>query len=102
MEDSVLLSATVTTSPNRLAGQQDRNLFVMAKAIKTVLTARSLAKPTRLDRLLRDQFPLWGRQAVKRLIAAGKVQLNGRVIWLASWEVQNGDRLEIVVAVGGG
>ncbi len=70
----------------------------MAESIKTVFTARSLAKPTRLDRMLRDQFPLWGRQAVKRLIAAGKVQLNGRVVWLASWEVQNGDRLEIASA----
>ncbi len=67
----------------------------MAKATTTEFTARSLAKPTRLDRVLRDQFPLWGRQAVQRLITVGKVQLNGRVVWLASWEVQNGDRLEI-------
>lgn len=67
----------------------------MAKATKTEFTARSLAKPTRLDRVLRDQFPLWGRQAVQRLISAGKVQLNGRVVRLASWEVHNGDRLEI-------
>ena len=67
----------------------------MAKATKAEFTARSLAKPTRLDRVLRDQFPLWGRQAVQRLITAGKVQLNGRVVWLASWEVQNGDRLQI-------
>jgi 23S rRNA pseudouridine1911/1915/1917 synthase len=67
----------------------------MAKATKAVFTARGLAKATRLDRVLRDQFPLWGRQAVQRLIAAGKVHLNGRVVWLSSWEVQNGDRLEI-------
>ncbi len=67
----------------------------MPKSPKTEFTARSLAKPTRLDRVLRDQFPLWGRQAVQRLITAGKVQLNGRVVWLASWEVNNGDRLEI-------
>ena len=67
----------------------------MPKAPKTEFTARSLAKPTRLDRVLRNQFPLWGRQAVQRLITAGKVQLNGRVVWLASWEVQNGDRLQI-------
>ncbi len=67
----------------------------MAKATKAEFTARSLAKSTRLDRLLRDQFPLWGRQAVQRLITAGKVHLNGRVVWLASWEVHNGDRLEI-------
>jgi 23S rRNA pseudouridine1911/1915/1917 synthase len=67
----------------------------MAKATKIEFIARSLAKPTRLDRVLRDQFPLWGRQAVQRLIAAGKVSLNGRVAWLASWEVHNGNRLEI-------
>lgn len=67
----------------------------MSKATKAVFTARGLTKSTRLDRLLRQQFPLWGRQAVQRLIAAGKVKLNGRVVWLASWEVQNGDRLEI-------
>ena len=70
----------------------------MANATKTEFTARSLARSTRLDRLLRDQFPLWGRQAVQRLITAGKVQLNGRVVWLASWEVHNGDRLEIAGA----
>jgi DNA-binding NarL/FixJ family response regulator len=29
------------------------------------------------------------------LITTGKVQLNGRVVWLSSWEVHNGDRLEI-------
>ncbi|MBC7853789.1 MAG: RluA family pseudouridine synthase [Pirellulaceae bacterium] len=67
----------------------------MARATITEFTARSLAKPTRLDRVLRDHFPLWGRQAVQRLITAGKVQLNGRVVWLASWEVQNGERLQI-------
>jgi 23S rRNA pseudouridine1911/1915/1917 synthase len=67
----------------------------MPSGTKTDFTARNLAKPTRLDRVLRDQFPLWGRQAVQRLITAGKVQLNGRAVWLASWEVHNGDRLEI-------
>src|SRR5688500_8234238 len=77
----------------RLAGKKAGT--VMAKAPKTEFTARSLAKPTRLDRVLRDQFPLWGRQAVQRLITAGKVHLNGRVVWLASWEVHNGDRLQI-------
>ncbi|MCE9525402.1 MAG: hypothetical protein K8R36_05045, partial [Planctomycetales bacterium] len=71
------------------------SLNLMAKATKTAFMAKGLEKPTRLDRLLRDHFPLWGRQAVQRLIAAGKVQLNGRVVWLASWEVHNGDRLEI-------
>lgn len=56
---------------------------------------KGLAKPTRLDRVLRDRFPEWGRQAVQQLIAAKGVQVNGRPVWLASWQVQNGDRLEI-------
>lgn len=57
---------------------------------------RGLAKPTRLDRVLRDRFPAWGRQAVQQLITAKRVRVNGRSVWLASWQVQNGDRLEIL------
>jgi RluA family pseudouridine synthase len=56
---------------------------------------QGLAKPTRLDRFLRDRFPDWGRQAVQGLISAKGVKVNGRVVWLASWQVQNGDRIEI-------
>ena len=67
----------------------------MSKGPNIEFISQGLAKPTRLDRVLRDQFPQWGRQAVQRLIAAGKVQLNGRIVRLASWEVHNGDRLEI-------
>ena len=55
-----------------------------------------LAKPTRLDRVLRDRFPEWGRQAVQQLITAKGVRVNGRPVWLASWQVQKGDRLEIL------
>jgi len=62
------------------------------------LTVQRLARPTRLDRFLREHFPQWGRQAVQRLISARHVQVNGRTVWLASWEVQNGDRLAIAEA----
>lgn len=55
----------------------------------------ALTKPTRLDRFLRDRFPDWGRQAVQQLVSAKGVKVNGRAVWLASWQVQNGDRLEI-------
>jgi 23S rRNA pseudouridine1911/1915/1917 synthase len=68
----------------------------MAKAQLIRVTASDLAKPIRLDRFLRDRFPLWGRQAVQRLIAAGKVKVGSKVVRLASWEVVSGDRLEIV------
>jgi 23S rRNA pseudouridine1911/1915/1917 synthase len=57
--------------------------------------AANLTKPTRLDRVLRDRFPEWGRQAVQRAIGAGQVRLNGRAVRLASWEVHNGDRVEV-------
>jgi 23S rRNA pseudouridine1911/1915/1917 synthase len=62
----------------------------------TLLTVQQLNQPTRLDRVLRQHFPAWGRQAVQRLITAGQVQVNGRVVWLCSWEVKNQDRLAIL------
>ena len=45
--------------------------------------------------MLRRRFPEWGRQAVQRLIGARGVQVNGKAVWLASWQVHNGDRIEI-------
>jgi 23S rRNA pseudouridine1911/1915/1917 synthase len=54
-----------------------------------------LRDPARLDQVLRRRFPEWGRQAVQRLIGARSVQVNGRAVWLASWQVRNGDRIDI-------
>lgn len=59
------------------------------------VVVRGLSEPTRLDRFLRDQFPSWGRHAVGALIHNRKVMVNGRTVWLSSWQVENGDRLEI-------
>ena len=67
----------------------------MAGSKTTSFTAQGLQQPIRLDRTLRDRFPLWGRQAVQRLITAGKVKLRGRIVRLASWEVFNGDQIEV-------
>ncbi len=61
-------------------------------------TVSKLDQPTRLDRCLRNHLPQVGRQAVQQLITAGKVKVNGRVVWLASWQVQNGDRVELAEA----
>jgi 23S rRNA pseudouridine1911/1915/1917 synthase len=58
--------------------------------------ADDLARPTRLDRTLRARFPEWGRQAVQRAIGAGQVRVNGKTVWLASWEVQRGDTVEVL------
>lgn len=54
-----------------------------------------MTDPARLDQVLRRRFPQWGRQAIQRLVAARGVQVNGRTVWLASWQVRNGDRIGI-------
>lgn len=62
---------------------------------RLILERVVLPQPTRLDRVLRQNYPSWGRQAVQRAIIAGKVQVNGRNVWLASWQVHNGDSITI-------
>ncbi len=61
-------------------------------------TVADLAEPARLDQLLRRTYPTWGRQAVQRLIGARAVQVNSKTVWLASWQVQNGDRICVAAA----
>ncbi|MFN8467572.1 MAG: RluA family pseudouridine synthase [Caldilineaceae bacterium] len=51
--------------------------------------------PARLDQVLRRRFPQWGRRAVQRLIGSRGVHVNGKAVWLASWQVHNGDRIDI-------
>ena len=46
--------------------------------------------------MLRRLFPTWGRQAVQRLIATRQVLVNGQAVWLASWQVHDGDRLTLL------
>ncbi len=50
----------------------------------------------RLDKLLRQQYPNWGRQAVSRLINGRQVQVNGKSVWLGSWQVRPGDRITVL------
>lgn len=62
---------------------------------KTTLHIKKLAKPTRLDRVLRDELPNIGRQAVNRLIQERNVQVNRKTVWIHSWKVKNGDVLTV-------
>ncbi|MEL6407545.1 MAG: RluA family pseudouridine synthase [Chloroflexota bacterium] len=62
---------------------------------KTTLHIKHLAKPTRLDRILRDELPNIGRQAVNRLIQERNVQVNRKTVWINSWKVKNGDVLTV-------
>ena len=57
--------------------------------------AESLANPTRLDKVIRDRFPGWGRQAVSRMIQNRQVKVNGQTVWMGSWKIEPGDRIEI-------
>lgn len=54
-----------------------------------------LAERMRLDKALRGQYPDWGRQAVKQILNRRQVRVNGRAVWLGSWQVENGDRIEV-------
>lgn len=67
----------------------------MGKDEKTLFTVRELDRPTRLDRVVRDNFPGWGRRAVQAHVNAGKASVNGKKVWMCSWQVDNGDRVEI-------
>lgn len=52
--------------------------------------------PLRLDRALQRHRPSWGRRAVRSLIERGQVRVNGRPVTLCSWQVHNGDRVELL------
>lgn len=45
--------------------------------------------------MLRTCYPDWGRQAVQQTITAGKVRVNGRIVWLCSWHLRNGDTVTV-------
>lgn len=59
----------------------------------THFKVQNLDKPTRLDRVLRNQFPDWGRSAINRAIRSKQVVVNGKTVWLNSWKVQTGDQI---------
>lgn len=50
----------------------------------------------RLDRILRARYPQSGRQAIQQLIGQRQVLVNGRTVWLASWQVSNGDVITVL------
>jgi 23S rRNA pseudouridine1911/1915/1917 synthase len=61
----------------------------------TEIVVGELEHSLRLDQYLRRRFPTWGRQAVQQLIGARQVRVNDRIVWLASWQVNRGDRITL-------
>lgn len=51
--------------------------------------------PIRLDKAIRRSFPDWGRRAVSQILQKRQVRVNGKTVWLGSWQVSPGDRIEI-------
>lgn len=58
------------------------------------LKLTKLPHSLRLDQALRQRFPHWGRKAIGTAISSRSVKVNGKVVWLASWEVFNGDVID--------
>ena len=50
----------------------------------------------RLDKALRAAFPSWARRDVDEAISSRRVAVNGRPVWLGSWQVELGDELVVV------
>ncbi len=61
-------------------------------------TVSGLDGQTRLDKALRSQYPQWGRNAIGHILNRRKVQVNGRVVWLGSWKVNNGDVIQVTAS----
>lgn len=54
-----------------------------------------LGEKTRLDKVLKERYPEWGRRAIKQVLNGRQVRVNGRVVWLGSWRVSDGDLIEV-------
>ena len=60
-----------------------------------LITVPRQAAGCRLDLFLKDQLPDCSRKAVKRLLDAGRVRVNGRKAIIASWELKAGDEVKV-------
>ena len=49
----------------------------------------------RLDKFLKQRYPEWGRSAIKKLVNARKIKINGKSVWLGSWELKTNDQIKI-------
>lgn len=67
------------------------------KALGPSFTVEGLERPSRLDRVLAEHYVEHGRRALVGLIMKKKVLVNGRLVWLASWQVNDGDVISLLV-----
>jgi len=62
---------------------------------RTVFRVEQPDETGRLDKVIRDRFPEWGRRVVSQLLQQRQVRVNGKTVWMGSWKVNTGDRIEI-------
>lgn len=67
------------------------------KALGPSFTVKGLERPSRLDRVLAEHYVEHGRRALVALIMKKKILVNGRLVWLASWQVCDGDVITLLV-----
>ena len=47
----------------------------------------------RLDKFLKQRYPEWGRNAIKKLVNSKKIKVNGKLVWFGSWELKENDQV---------
>ena len=57
------------------------------------LKVKRSEKGLRLDKFLKQRYPEWGRNAIKKLVNSKKIKVNGKLVWFGSWELQENDRI---------
>jgi 23S rRNA pseudouridine955/2504/2580 synthase len=55
----------------------------------------NIPDPSRLDKVIRGQYPDWGRRVVSQILQRRQVRVNGQKVWMGSWKVHPGDQIEI-------
>jgi 23S rRNA pseudouridine1911/1915/1917 synthase len=55
----------------------------------------NLPAPARLDKVLQQQFPNWGRKEIKAILNQRKVKVNAKIVWMGSWKVKNRDQIQV-------
>jgi RluA family pseudouridine synthase len=80
------MARPTTSAADRLPGASSR------EAASTWVTLEHVG---RLDRAMRRLFPQWPRAEIEAAIGQRRVKINGRTVWMSSWEVVRGDRIDV-------
>jgi len=66
----------------------------MKQEVKLKVRVTAKENDLRLDKFLKLRFPEWGRNAIKKLVNSRKIVVNGRSVWLGSWQLKTNDLIK--------